>query len=59
MIQEAFRYLKKKKLLYKFPGFGLQCCFKYAGYLLGKNYRRLPRGWILGLTSNKEYWLQG
>lgn len=59
LILETFRYLKKKGRLYMFPGFCLQCGFKYAGYLLGRNYRRLPGKWILGLTSNKEYWLRG
>lgn len=29
---------------------------KYLGYLLGKNYRRLPKGLVLRLTDNREYW---
>lgn len=57
-VGETWRYLKKEKKLYRFPGFCLQCGFKYAGYLLGKHYRRLPRAWILKLTSNREYWNQ-
>lgn len=55
-VGETWRYLKEMKKLHKFPGFCVQCCFKYAGYLLGKRYRRLPRAWILKLTSNRDYW---
>ena len=29
---------------------------KYAGYLLGKNYRKLPRPMVLWLTMNRAYW---
>lgn len=56
LVREAFRQLKEKKELYRFPEFLLQCCFKYTGYLLGKHYNKLPRKWVLAITSNKEYW---
>lgn len=57
-VQAAYRQMRKKGQLYRFPGFILQCCFKYVGYLLGKNYERLPRKWILAITTNREYWGQ-
>ena len=56
LVEEAWRRLRAKKQLYRFPGFIVQCCFKYAGYLLGKHYRILPRKWILALTNNRQYW---
>ncbi|MCH5340006.1 MAG: glycosyltransferase family 2 protein [Acetatifactor sp.] len=56
LVAEAWRRLKEKRQLYRFPGFLVQCCFKYAGYLLGKHYRRLPRKWVLALTGNRPYW---
>lgn len=56
LMRQAWRYLKKRKQLYRFPGFFLQGCFKYAGYLLGKRYRLLPKKWILALTANRAYW---
>ena len=59
LVKEAYRRLKEKKELYRFPGFMVQCCFKYTGYLLGKNYRKLPGKWVLALTGNREYWNQG
>ena len=30
--------------------------YKYLGYRLGKNYRRLPKSLVLKWTMNKEYW---
>ena len=56
LLRAAWNYLKKKKRLYKFPGFCVQCCFKYMGFLLGKHYARLPRGLVLKITANREYW---
>ncbi len=56
LVKETFRYLKRRKKLYRFPGFCLQCCFKYAGYLMGKNYKKLPGKCILYLTENRDYW---
>lgn len=58
LICTAWRSLKNKKRLYKFPGFCVQCCFKYTGFLLGRHYAALPRGLILKLTANREYWEQ-
>lgn len=31
---------------------------KYLGYLLGKNYKKLPKPVIMSCTSNKKYWKQ-
>ena len=56
LVQAAYRQLKEKRKLYKFPGFVVQCCFKYMGYLLGKNYKSLPGKWVLAITMNREYW---
>ena len=58
LVKETYIYLKNRKKLYLFPGFCKQCGFKYAGYLLGKHYKKLPRKWILGITTNREYWEQ-
>lgn len=56
LIREVWKSLYRKKRLYKFPGFVVQCCFRYTGYLLGKHYQYLPRKLILILTMNREYW---
>lgn len=56
LVKNVTAYLKKKHLLNKLPYFYIQCFCKYTGYLLGKNYKRLPGKLVLALTSNKEYW---
>lgn len=44
---------KKKRLL---PHFFMQCACKYAGYLLGKHYRHLPRFLVMACTDSPYYW---
>ena len=56
MVKAAAAYFKQQKKLYCLPHFYIQCAFKYAGYFLGKHYKKLPKSWILRLTSNREYW---
>ncbi len=56
LVKETWDCLKKEKKLYRFPGFCVQCGFKYAGYLLGKKYKKLPKKWIYAITTNREYW---
>lgn len=58
LVKATFRHMRRKGKLYQFPGFCIQCVFKYTGYLLGKNYRKLPKKWVLALTSGKDYWKQ-
>ena len=58
MVKDVTAYLRKNHMSGKLLHFYIQCACKYAGYLLGKNYRRLPGKWVLAFTSNKEYWKQ-
>ncbi len=56
LVKATTRYLRDNHKLLRIPHFYVQCAFKYAGYLLGKNYQKLPQNLILWLTSNREYW---
>ena len=56
LVREATAYLKEQHLQKEIPHFYMQCASKYAGYLLGKHYRRLPRRLVLKFTDNREYW---
>ena len=56
MVKAATAYLKKYHMKRKIPYFYMQCCWKYAGYLLGKNYKKLPRKIVLACTASKAYW---
>lgn len=47
--------IKKKRLI---PKLVISSGFKYAGFKLGKNYKRLSDGFILKCTMNKEYWMR-
>lgn len=56
MVKAATAYLKKNRMQRKIPYFYLQCCFKYAGYLLGKHYKKLPYKLVLACTASPNYW---
>lgn len=56
LVQMTYQSLRAKKKLYLFPGFCVQCGFKYAGYLMGKHYKKLPKKWVMKITMNREYW---
>lgn len=58
MILMTTKHLWKKKMFLKIFHLYIQTICKYAGYLLGKNYVRLPRKWVMKLTDNKAYWQQ-
>lgn len=51
-------FLWSQKYYMEIVDFIGECAFKYAGYLLGKHFRWLPKEWILCCTSNQEYWKQ-
>lgn len=56
MVKAATAYLKENHMQMKIPYFYLQCCFKYAGYLLGKHYKKLPHKVVLACTASPTYW---
>ncbi len=59
LVKSMAAHLKKKGMGNKIPDVILQSGFKYAGYLCGKRYRRLPGRLVIAMSSNKEYWKQG
>lgn len=58
MVAETASYLMKNKMAARLPRLYLSSACKYAGYLLGRNYRKLPRRWVMAMTMNREYWDQ-
>ena len=58
LVKQTVRYLKEQKQRKLIPHVICQSGFKYMGYLLGKNYRKLPRRLAILLSSNQEYWRQ-
>lgn len=58
LVKETAIYLKKNKLSRKLPHLYVQSACKYTGYILGKNYRKLPHSMVVAMSMNKEYWAQ-
>lgn len=56
LVKKTINYLIKKRKIWLILGVILQSGCKYAGYLSGKNYRKLPKKVILWCTMNREYW---
>ena len=56
LVKKTITYLVKKGKIWLIPGVILQSGCKYAGYLAGKKYRKLPKKMILWCTMNREYW---
>lgn len=56
LVKNTVAYLREKKMCSKIPSVILQSGFKYMGYLMGKQYRRLPGRLVEAFSSNKEYW---
>lgn len=56
MVVKTAEYLCGKGHWYEMPYLIVSSACKYAGYRLGKNYRRLPHRLILKITNNRYYW---
>lgn len=56
LVKSMAAHLWKKGMWNKIPHVIIQSGFKYAGYLCGKHYRRMPKRLVTALSSNKEYW---
>lgn len=56
LVADTARWLIDKGRWYLLPELIIKSGFKYVGFRLGKNYRRLPKTLILKLTMNRSYW---
>ena len=56
LVKKTLSHLVRSGRIWLIPGFVLQCAGKYAGYLAGKNFRRLPKKLILWCTMSPNYW---
>lgn len=56
MVKQTAAYLMDQKRWYLLPELVMQSGCKYAGYLLGRHYRKLPGHLIRRLTMNQTYW---
>ncbi|MCH5255728.1 MAG: glycosyltransferase family 2 protein [Lachnospiraceae bacterium] len=56
LIKMTVSHLSDMKMKNKIPAYFIKSGFKYAGYKLGKNYKKMPRKLVVKCSSNKEYW---
>lgn len=55
MVVATTKKLINEKKIMELPHFYAQCASKYAGYLLGKNYDKLPKSIVMKLTTNPKF----
>ena len=58
MVRQTAAQLKARGMGKEICHLYIQSACKYAGYLLGKHYRKLPCKLTAALSDNKEYWRQ-
>ena len=56
LVKKTLSHLVRSEKIWLIPGFVMQCAGKYAGYLAGKNFRRLPKKFVLWCTMSPKYW---
>lgn len=57
LVKQTAAYLIKIKKPWLIAKLVVKSGFKYMGYLLGKNYRKLPLKLVVKLSSNPKYWI--
>lgn len=56
LVKKSMAYLVRTGHIWMIPGLLFQSAAKYAGYFLGKRYRKLPENLILACTMSPYYW---
>lgn len=56
MVKSTVKIFIKQKRFGTLVYFCVQCAYKYLGYLLGKNYKHLPKWLIQKCTMSPGYW---
>ena len=56
LVKMTLKHFIKKGQFYYIPKIITQNGAKYIGYRLGKNYKKLPKKWILKISLNPWYW---
>ena len=55
-VLDTVKRLAEKGLFFEIVDFGIRTAAKYAGYLLGKNYEKIPPQYREKFSMNKGYW---
>ena len=58
-VASEVRYLAKRGKMHLLPELLVRNCLKYAGYRLGRNYRKIPRSLIGKISLHRDWWDSG
>ncbi len=56
LVKATARHLKSIGCASQIPALIWNSGWKYMGFLLGRNYKKLPRALVVALSDNKKYW---
>lgn len=56
LVKQTMKYLIEHKKFLLIPDLIMNSGFKYLGYLMGVNYRKLPDSLVVRFSMNKGYW---
>lgn len=59
LVKDTLKYLISKKKFLLIPNLILNSGFKFLGYRIGLNYRKLPKEFLKYFSMNKGYWQSG
>lgn len=58
LVKKTLVFLLREGKFWMIPKLIFQSGFKYAGYFLGKRYKKLPFPFVLWATMNRGYWMK-
>ncbi len=56
MVGQTVKHFQHIGKGYLIPHYIIMCGFRWLGYKLGRNYKKLPRALVKAFSMNKEYW---
>lgn len=56
LVKETINYLIQQKKYLRIPDLIMNSGFKFLGYQMGKNYKKLPENLVYRCSMNKNYW---
>ena len=58
MVKLTIKYLQEQGKWYLIPKLIVSSGFKYIGFKLGINYKKLPQNFVMKCTLNREFWMR-
>ena len=58
LVKLTMQYLREQKKIHLIPKLIISSAYKYIGFKMGINYKRLPQNLVAKCTLNKEFWMR-